>query len=196
LKEFLSLFLTESTMDLYVFLKSMLIRNIIFRIVEDEEVGPSIYRCIDYFYEHLLKSFNEVTEDERPELLEVCKNFEDENFITLLILKLENSNPRNLHIANFLFRVVSRNNSACDLVCLHIDTILDFLEDYEESSIFMEAIYPEHIAILRILIELMRLQKIREEVTGQLIKRLLVIVLLFRSTQTCTLTIPWFTICC
>lgn len=35
LKEFLALLLIESTMELYVFLKSMLIRNIIFKMVAD-----------------------------------------------------------------------------------------------------------------------------------------------------------------
>jgi uncharacterized membrane protein len=35
LKEFLVLLLIESTMELYVFLKSMLIRNIIFKMVAD-----------------------------------------------------------------------------------------------------------------------------------------------------------------
>jgi hypothetical protein len=186
LKEFLSLFLIESTMDLYVFLKSMIIRNIIFRIVEDENVGPSVYKCIDYFYEQILKNFDDVAEDEKPELLEVCKNFEDEHFITLLILKLDSENSsRNVHIGNFLYRIISRNNEASDLVSLHIDTILDFLEEYEESSAFMEQIRPEHISILKMLIELMRLQKLKEELAAQLIKRLLVNIGLSRSIQMC-----------
>jgi hypothetical protein len=33
LREFLSLLLVESTMELYVFLKSMIVRNLIYRIV-------------------------------------------------------------------------------------------------------------------------------------------------------------------
>lgn len=111
LREFLAYFLTESTMELYLFLKSMLIRNIVFRIVEDEQVGPAVYRCIDYFYQQILRAFEEVGEDERPELLEVSKNFEDEHFITLLILKLDSqSSKRNHYIASFLHRVVSRNS--------------------------------------------------------------------------------------
>ena len=35
LMEFICLFLIESTMELYVFLKSMIIRNLVFRIVEE-----------------------------------------------------------------------------------------------------------------------------------------------------------------
>jgi hypothetical protein len=35
LREFVALLLTESTMELYLFLKSMLVRTLIFRIVEE-----------------------------------------------------------------------------------------------------------------------------------------------------------------
>lgn len=57
---------------------------------------------------------------------------------------------------------------------LHVDSILDFLEEYEESSTFMETIGSEQLAVLKLLVELVRLQKLRDELLGQLIKRLLV----------------------
>lgn len=52
LRDFLAFFLSESTMELYVFLKSMLIRNLVFRIVEDEQVGPAVYACLHHLYVH------------------------------------------------------------------------------------------------------------------------------------------------
>ena len=39
-------------MELYVFLKSMLIRNLVFRIVEDENAGAAVYACLHYLYDH------------------------------------------------------------------------------------------------------------------------------------------------
>ena len=53
----------------------MLIRNIIFRIVDDETAGQSVYKAIDYFYENAIKGLKDVAEDERDELIEVCKIF-------------------------------------------------------------------------------------------------------------------------
>lgn len=46
-----------------MFLKGMLIRSIIYRIVEDKNVGASIYKCIDYFYDNILKGLEDVAED-------------------------------------------------------------------------------------------------------------------------------------
>lgn len=141
LREFLAFFLSESTMELYVFLKSMLIRNLVFRIVEDEQVGPSVYACLYHLYDHSATALAEALEDEKAELQEVCKNFEDEHFLTLLVLKLEPSaRVRSKHIAQFLLRAVARSEEACGLVTLHVDSVLDFLEEYEESSGFMEAV--------------------------------------------------------
>lgn len=66
----------------------MLIRNLIFRIVEDDIVGASLYRCITYFYSQIIKGMEDISEEEKLELDEVRHQFEEENFITLLILKL------------------------------------------------------------------------------------------------------------
>lgn len=59
LRDFLAFFLSESTMELYVFLKSMLIRNLVFRIVEDENVGAAVYACLHYLYDHSVSALAE-----------------------------------------------------------------------------------------------------------------------------------------
>lgn len=59
LREFLAFFLSESTMELYVFLKSMLIRNLIFRIVEEEQAGAALYACIHHLYQHAAAAITE-----------------------------------------------------------------------------------------------------------------------------------------
>lgn len=61
--EFLSLLLVESTMELYVFLKSMIVRNLIYRIVEDENAGEAVYRSMSYFYKQLVKAVEDACED-------------------------------------------------------------------------------------------------------------------------------------
>jgi hypothetical protein len=175
LRDFLAFFLSESTMELYVFLKSMLIRNLVFRIVEDEHVGPALYASLYHLYDHSAAALTDAPEDERAELQEVCRNFEDEHFLTLLVLKLDpTAHTRSRHIAQFLLKAATRSEEACSLVSLHVDSILDFLEEYEESSGFMDAIGCEQLAVLKLLVELVRLQKLRDELAGQLIKRLLV----------------------
>ncbi len=63
LRDFLAYFLSESTMELYVFLKSMIIRNLIFRIVEDENVGSPVYACLHHLYDHTTTALTEVPED-------------------------------------------------------------------------------------------------------------------------------------
>ena len=50
-------------MELYVFLKTMLVRNLIFKIVDEEEVGIPVYRSITYFYKQILKAMEDVTEE-------------------------------------------------------------------------------------------------------------------------------------
>lgn len=52
-------------MELYVFLKSMVVRNLIYRVVEDENVGVPVYRCITYFYKQLTKALDEAIEEEK-----------------------------------------------------------------------------------------------------------------------------------
>ena len=80
-----------------------------------------------------------------------------------------------------------------EVVALHVDSILDFLEEYEESEAFMEEIGKEHVGVLSVLVELVGQEKVGEEVLAQLIKRLLVLSLLFRSTPMSTKTTPWST---
>jgi len=50
-------------MELYLFIKSMLVRTLVFRIVEEEQVGVSLYRCITFFYEKAIKALEEASED-------------------------------------------------------------------------------------------------------------------------------------
>lgn len=68
LRDFLAYFLSESTMELYVFLKSMLIRNLVFRIVEDEQVREPVYACLHHLYDHASTALLEAPEDEKEEL--------------------------------------------------------------------------------------------------------------------------------
>jgi hypothetical protein len=75
---------------------------------------------------------DEAPEDEKNEVIEVCKSFEEESFVTLLIFKLDTQFPiRNYCIATFLEKCCARKREAAELVVLHIDTILDYLEEYE-----------------------------------------------------------------
>ena len=80
-----------------------------------------------------------------------------------------------------------------ELLVQNIETIFDFLEEYEDSSIFMQSIRPEHISLLRLLVKLIELDKMPEEVTDQTIKRLLVVVGRLRCTPTCTVRTQWST---
>lgn len=57
----------------------------------------------------------------------------------------------------------------------------------------MEHIRPEHLAVLKMLIELLRLNKINEDLTAQVIKRLMVTVGILRFTPTFMPIIQWFT---
>jgi hypothetical protein len=128
LREFIAILLVESTMELYVFLKTMLIRTLIFRIVEEENVGVAVYRCIAFFYKQILKAIEEATEEEKAELDEVCKLFEEEHFVTLLILKLDCDNStRNNHITSLLCSVSTKSPKATEVITLHVDAILDYL---------------------------------------------------------------------
>ena len=98
-------------MELYVFLKTMLIRNIIFRIVDDDTAGVSSYRCIAYFYRQISKATEEATEDEKTELNAISKLFEEEHFITLLILKLDSTDIlRNSYITDFLCQICPKSS--------------------------------------------------------------------------------------
>lgn len=46
----------------------MLVRNLIYRVVEDEHSGVQVFRTITYLYKQIVKALEEAVEDERPEL--------------------------------------------------------------------------------------------------------------------------------
>ncbi len=129
MKEFLTLFLTESTMMLYVFLKNMVLRTLMFRIVEDEETGPIVYETICDFYSELLKAYvTQTNEEDREEIVEVLKNIEEENFIALLALKISPQHHRRTYfIAKILNQIAGSPNCVSNLVAPYVDTYTEYL---------------------------------------------------------------------
>ena len=52
---------------LYVFLKNMVLRTLMFRIVENDNTGPVVYEMLCDFYTELLKAYVSQTNEEDKE---------------------------------------------------------------------------------------------------------------------------------
>lgn len=82
-------------MGLYVFLKNVVIRTLMFRIIDEKETDNlEVYETLFAVYSEISRKMKLklMPEDEKEELEEICANFHDQDFMTLLVLKISSKN--------------------------------------------------------------------------------------------------------
>lgn len=82
-------------MGLYVFLKNVVIRTLMFRIIDEKETDNlAVYETLFAVYSEISRKMKLklMPEDEKEELEEICANFHDQDFMTLLVLKISSKN--------------------------------------------------------------------------------------------------------